>query len=165
MARTDLLGTWDFIGTLAPKWNNWDTFTFQTSSPYNVMMVNCLSVPDVPKSVGYLRAVFYTPDPIYSGWLKFFPKPEKELYSLPIPSEIFNNADRIRRGFQIMKLPKRRPTYQPVIETPWSVTLEVLSKSGLSNLNPLGELDLDVPIGDDVMYPSSIWGDLLGLDD
>ncbi|NJN74219.1 MAG: hypothetical protein HC799_16165 [Limnothrix sp. RL_2_0] len=161
MARTDLIGTWDFMGIVAPSFDNWRRFTFDTSSPLETILVKCLSVPELPVTVGYLRAVFFTPDPIYSPWLKFFPKEIAELYTIPIPPEIINNVDGIRRGFEVIKKPKRRPTYGITPNNGWSVSLEVLSKAGIGTGGGSDTVDDDTPVPSNPLTPSSII-DLLG---
>lgn len=149
------------MGVVAPTWEQWRRFTFDTSSPHETILINCLSVPDYPQSVGYLRAVFFTPDPIYSAWLKFFPKPEKELYTIPIPREVLGNTDSIRRGFEIIKKPKRKPTYKTVTEGEWSVSLEVLSQIGFSrgaNVELIGD---ELPIEENLPSLPDFFGGFL----
>jgi hypothetical protein len=129
---TDLVGTWQYLGTLTPAFNTWQRFSTPVNSANSLIRLTYYGEFNRIASKGFLRPVYTTPDLIYGRWLRFFPKSEREVFSSAIPQELLYVSDTITRYFEVSKRPKGYPTYYSIRDPNWSVAVESLEVVNLT---------------------------------
>lgn len=132
MAYTDLIGTWQYLGTLTPTFDNWQRFPTAVNSANSLLRLTYYGDYQKIFSKGYLRPVYQTPDLIYGRWLRFYPKDDREMLSSGIPQELLYVSDTITRYFEVIKKPNWNRNYYRIPNLTWSVALEVLDVISLT---------------------------------
>ena len=132
MAYTDLIGTWQYLGTITPMFDTWQRFPVAVNSANSLLRLTYYGDYKKIFAKGYLRPVYRTPDLIYGRWLRFYPKDDREMISSGIPQELLYVSDTITRYFEVIKKPNWNRNYYRVPNLTWSVALESLEVINLT---------------------------------
>ena len=126
MSSTDLLGTWEYLGTITPNFEVWTEFPTFTSSGNSLVRATYYGRFNRITSKGFLRAVYRVPAVNRDRrWIRLWPKPETEIITVGTPQEILLNNESVQRYYEVIKRPKHyRIGF--VEDDDWSVALECL---------------------------------------
>lgn len=133
MSFTDLVGTWQYLGTLTPAFNAWQRFPTPVNSANSLIRLTYYGQFNRIGSKGFLRPVYTLPDLSYGRWLRFYPKAEREVFPSAIPQELLYVSDTITRYFEVTKRPKGYPSYYQIRDSNWSVAVESLEVINLTS--------------------------------
>jgi hypothetical protein len=130
MSFTDAVGRWELLGTVTPIFYEWQELPLVTQSKYDLIRLTYYGDTSPRTSTGYIRAKFDTPDFIYSNWVKFYPKSDREMIAVKLPDELLLVAQNVPRVYQVTKYPYLSRRQIP-LDPNWSVAVEILEVANI----------------------------------
>lgn len=134
MSQTDLSGTWQYLGTVTPTFDQWLRFPTSTTSGNATIRLTFYSNEGFNAVVSrcYLRVLYAFPENFYSPWLRIFPSDRRLAVNFPIPQELLYVAETVPRYFEIIKKTKKLRTGWQQYDPTYSVAIESLELIALT---------------------------------
>ncbi|MDJ0661571.1 MAG: hypothetical protein QNJ42_19100 [Crocosphaera sp.] len=135
MSQFDLAGSWQYLGTITPQFEQWQRFPISTASFSPLIRLTFYDDFNFNKigSFGYLRVAYNFPDTFFSKWSRIYPNFDRSVLSFPIPKELLLTSNVVTRHFEIMKRNKYNRPGWVVHDTQWSCAIESLELINLTN--------------------------------